>query len=145
MTTGAPARALSELARVVRPGGRLFVRVYNSRHPYRWIYRLLGPVCRGIASIPGGKTLLAVLVVPPFLLLTELAFLVLRGRLARIPPRVGWNFFADQLLTPHNSFHTADEVESWGRGAGCRPLAHQTVTLGQQVEVLFAKDGPQKP
>jgi SAM-dependent methyltransferase len=140
MTTGAPERAFGELARVTRPDGRLFVRVYNRHHPYRWIYRIFGPLCRGIAAAPGGKAVLAICVVPLFLVVTELAFLVLRGRFTRIAPRVGWNFFADQLLVPHNSFHTVEEVRAWGEAANCRCLADQTVTLGQQIEFLFVKD-----
>ena len=144
MTTGAPERAVAELARVTRPGGHLYVRVYNRRHAYRWIYEVFGPVCRAVASVPWGKSLLAVLVVPVFLLVTELGFLLTSGRFTRIAPRVGWNFFADQLLTPHNSFHTFEEVETWGRAARCRCVATQTVTLGQQLELLFVKDGPSR-
>jgi SAM-dependent methyltransferase len=139
MTTGAPERAFSELARVTRPGGHLFVRVYNRHHAYRWIYEIFSPICRALASLPGGKTLLGILVVPLFLLVTELGFLVLTRRFTRISPRVGWNFFADQLLVPHNSFHVPEEVREWGRRAGCRCLADQTVTLGQQIEFLFVK------
>jgi len=141
MTTGAPRRAFAELVRVARPGGRVFVRVYNARHPYRWIYPVAKPVCRAIAALPGGKTLLALTVVPLFLLVTEVGFLLLTGRFTRIPPRVGWNFFADQLLTPHNSFHTAEEVIAWGREEGLRCVAHQAITLGQQIEFVFEKDG----
>jgi len=142
MTTGAPERAFAELARVTRPGGQLFVRVYNRRHVYRWIYGIFGPLCRAIAAVPGGKTLLAIGVVPPFLLVTEAAFLILTGRFTRITPRVGWNFFADQLLVPHNSFHTVEEVREWGRAAKCRCVADQAITLGQQIELLFIKDMP---
>lgn len=139
MTTGAPDRAFRELARITRPDGHLFVRVYNRRHPYHWLYRLLGPACRAIAGVPGGKTLLAVFAVPIFILITELAFLVMRGRFTRIAPRVAWNFFADQFLVPHNSFHTAEEVRAWGAAANCRCLADQAVTLGQQIEFLFVR------
>jgi SAM-dependent methyltransferase len=140
MTTGAPHAAFAELARVTRPGGRLFVRVYNRRHPYRWIYGVFSPLCRAIAALPGGKTLLAVTVVPVFLLVVQLGFILLSGRPTRIGPRVTWNFFADQLLTPHVSFHSEDEVRAWGEAAGCRCVAAQAITLGQQVELLFAKD-----
>lgn len=140
MTTGAPERAFAELARVTRPGGHLFVRVYNRRNLYRWIYEVFGPACRAIASVPGGKTLLAIFVVPLFLVVTELAFLSLTGRFTRIPPRVAWNFFADQLLVPHNSFHIPEEVREWGRQASCTCLADQAITLGQQIEFLFRKD-----
>ena len=140
MTTGAPERAFAELARATRPGGQLFIRVYNRRHAYRWIYDIGSPICRAIASVPGGKTLLAISVVPLFLLVTEVGLLILSGRLTRISPRVGWNFFADQLLVPHNSFHVPEEVREWGRRAHCRCLADQAVTFGQQIEFLFMKD-----
>ena len=140
MTTGAPERAFAELARATRPGGRLFVRVYNRRHAYRWIYQIFSPLCRAIASVPGGKTLLAITVVPLFLLVIELGFLATTGRFAKISPRVGWNFFADQLLVPHNSFHVPEEVREWGRRSHCRCVADGAVTLGQQIEFLFVKD-----
>jgi SAM-dependent methyltransferase len=139
MTTGAPERAFAELARVTRPHGRLVVRIYNRRHPYRWIYTIFGPPCRAIAALPGGKALLALLVLPVFLAVTEIGLLLLTGRFTRIAPRVGWNFFADQLLVPHNSFHAVEEVRAWGRAAGCGCQSARTLTLGQQIELLFVK------
>lgn len=139
MTTGAPQRAFAELVRVTRPGGTVFVRVYNRRNAYFWAYRLLGPLCRGIARVPGGKTALAILVVPPFWLVLQLLVLVLRGRPVSMSPRVLWNIFADQFLVPHNSFHTEEELIAWGTAAGCRCESHQAITLGQQIEFLFVK------
>ncbi len=143
MTTGNPRGAFRQLVRVTRPGGTVFVRVYNRRNVYRWVYQLLGPVCRAVAAVPGGKTALSLLVVPPFYLVLQLLVLVLRGRFVGMSPRVLWNVFADQLLVPHNSFHTAEEVIDWGRAAGCRCEAHQAITLGQQIEFLFVKQDPQ--
>ena len=140
MTTSEPRDALAELVRVLRAEGRLFVRIYSRRHPYRWVFRLCGPVCRAVATLRGGMAILAVTVFPVFLLLVELAFLFLRGRFTRIPVGVGWSLFADQLLTPHNSFHTAEEIIAWAATEGCHAVAHQTVTLGQQIEFLFVKD-----
>lgn len=139
MTTGAPERAFGELARVTKPGGQLYVRVYNKRNVYRWIYQIGGPVCRAIAAIPGGTTLLALLVVPPFYLALQACILVLRGHPARMSPAVLWNVFADQLLVPWNSFHTAEELRAWGTAAGCRTVGEATITLGQQIEALFEK------
>ena len=140
MTTSEPRDALAELVRVLRAEGRLFVRIYSRRHPYRWVFRLCGPVCRAVATLRGGMAILAVTVFPVFLFLVELAFLFLRGRFTRIPVGVGWSLFADQLLTPHNSFHTAEEIIAWAATEGCHAVAHQTVTLGQQIEFLFVKD-----
>lgn len=140
MTTGAPERAFGELVRVLKPGGHFFVRVYNRRHVYRWVYELGAPICRAIAKLPGGTALLALLVVPPFWLVTELLFLLLRGRVVAMSPAVLWNVFADQLLVPHNSFHDVDEVRAWGARHGCRCLGDMAVTLGQQIEFLFVKE-----
>jgi len=139
MTTGDPERALRGLAESARPGGRLYVRVYNKRNVYRWIYQIGGPICRAIARIPGGTTLLALLIVPPFYLALQLCILVLRGRVTRMSPAVLWNVFADQLLVPWNSFHTIEELRGWGEAAGCAVLDEGTITLGQQIEVLFEK------
>ena len=140
MTTGNPEGALRELARATRPGGSLYVRVYNARNVYRWIYQLGGPPCRAIAALPGGRAFLAATIVPVFWLALQLAVLVLRRRPIAMSPGVLWNVFADQLLVPHNSFHTIEEVEAWGRRAGLRPVANETITLGQQIGVLFAKE-----
>jgi SAM-dependent methyltransferase len=126
MTTGNPAGALAELARVTRPGGRLYVRVYNHDNAYRIAYRIGGPICRAIAAVPGGTTALAILLVPPFYLLLQLAVLVLRQRFVRIGPRVLWNVFADQFLVPHNSFHTLDEVRAGGEANACRSIGEGT-------------------
>jgi SAM-dependent methyltransferase len=139
MTTGAPERAFRELTRVTKPGGRFYVRVYNRRNVYRWIYQLGSPICRAIARLPGGTTLLALLVVPPFWIALQLAVLVLRRRIVRMSPAVLWNVFADQLLVPHNSFHTVEEVRGWGEAAGLGCIGSRTITLGQQIELLFVK------
>lgn len=139
MTTGAPDRAFGELARATRPDGHLFVRVYARQHWYRWMYETLGPVCRAIASIPGGKTLLSIFVLPLFFVVAELGIFFSKGRFAAIPPRILWNTFADQLLVPHNSFHDPDEVKGWATRAGCRCVGEGSVTFGQQIEFLFVK------
>lgn len=140
MTTGDPEGAFRELVRVTRPGGTFFVRVYNADNVYRHVYEILGPVCRAIASVPGGKAALSILVVPPFWLVLQVLVLLLRGRPVSMSPSVLWNFFADQLLVPHNSFHTAAEVKDWGRRAGCRCDAEGAITMGQQIEFLFVKE-----
>lgn len=139
MTTGAPDRAFAELARATKPDGHLFVRVYARAHWYAWAYEFFGPICRGIASVPGGKTLLALLVVPAFWIVAQLGIFFSKGRFAWMSPTVLWNLFADQLLVPHNSFHDADEVKSWGTRAGCRCIGEGSVTFGQQIEFLFVK------
>lgn len=139
MTTGAPRRAFGELARLVRPGGRLFVRVYNRDHPYRWIFGLLGPLCRAVQRLPGGEALLRATAYPLFLAVLHLGLIALSGRPTRVPGRVGWSLFADQLLTPHNSFHAPDELLGWGAAEGLTCLRHQAITLGQQIELLFAR------
>ena len=140
MTTGDPEGAFRELVRVTRPGGTFFVRVYNARNVYRPVYEVLGPICRGIASIPGGKTALAIVAVPPFWLVLQTLVLLLRGRPIAMSPLVLWNFFADQMLVPHNSFHTVEEVKAWGERAGCRCEAESAITMGQQIEFLFVKE-----
>ncbi len=145
MTTGDPAGALRELCRATRAGGALYVRVYNRHHPYRWIYRLGGPVCRSIAALPGGTAVLALAVLPFFWLGLQLAMLALRRKAVRVTPGLLWNLFADQLLVPHNSFHTIPEVEAWGRATGLEPVANETITLGQQIGVLFRKPPREQP
>lgn len=139
MTTGDPCGAVRELARAVRPGGTVYVRVYHRHHPYRWLYRLAGPPCRAVAAAPGGRLALALTALPVFWLALQLTLLGLGRRPARLPPRMLWNIFADQLLVPHNSFHTLAELEAWGRAAGLEPLAGETITLGQQIGMLFRK------
>ena len=140
MTTPDPRRAFAELVRITRPGGRLFVRVYNRDNPYRFVYEVLGGICRAVARLPGGRALLAVTVYPLFLLALQIGCLLVAGRMTRFPRGAGWNLFADQLLTPHNSFHTVEEVIGWGREEGLRCVAHQAITLGQQIEFVFEKD-----
>lgn len=140
MTTPDPRRAFAELVRITRRGGRLFVRVYNRRHPYHWAYRLFGPLCRAIQRLPGGETALRLTLYPLFVVALQVGCVLVAGRPTRIPPGAGWNLFADQLLTPHNSFHTIEEVRAWGEAERCRCLGERTLTLGQQIELLFVKD-----
>ena len=43
-----PRRAVEECARVLAPGGRLYLRVYNRHSLYRWVYGTYGALLRAL-------------------------------------------------------------------------------------------------
>lgn len=53
--TPAPHAAIEECIRVLTPGGRLYLRVYNRRSPYRYVHATYGALLRRLDRRHGGR------------------------------------------------------------------------------------------
>jgi SAM-dependent methyltransferase len=134
MVTPDARASFRELARVLRPGGTLVVSVYDRRSWYYPVYRFGSPVVRRLREWIGDAGLRLTL----FPLWHLGVLLLLAAALRRplwLPLGVSWNLFHDQLTTPHCTFHTAPELETWARAEGLSveevrlEAARQLVTL----------------
>jgi len=127
--TGDTYRAFANLARVVRPGGKMYVWVYSSRKLS--LYKVIRDAMRISYRLPEDLLFgLCYMMAPPLKVyhLAKFAVRKLRGR--PITPRerreaqirtIAFELH-DDLAPPFQTRHTPDELVSWFRTAGFRDI-----------------------
>lgn len=125
-------RAFQECARILKPGGAMYLGVYNRRRYYYYLYTYPGRLARALERRSMGRALVMATIFPVY----YLAHLVKsRGKRTLSGAK---NFFYDYLMTPRASFHTREEIESWARAAGLA-LAVYDPSLGNVHTFSFVK------
>jgi ubiquinone/menaquinone biosynthesis C-methylase UbiE len=104
--------AFAECVRVLRPGGYIYLGIYNRRRLYYYIYRYAGPPVRWLDGSAAGRAALRMTLMPLYYLV----------HLAKSRGRRTWagarNFFYDYIITPQATFYTREEVTAWGDELG---------------------------
>lgn len=126
-------RSLSENIRVLRPGGHLYVGVYNRKGYYYYIYNVVGRPIRWLERFRIGKLIIYMTVFPLYY-----AVHLARSR-GRRSLKGAKNFFYDYIITPQASFHTRDEIASWG-AAEALELLDYNPSLGNVHVFVFRKN-----
>lgn len=127
-------RAFDENARVLKPGGHLYVAVYNRRGYYFYVYTYLGMPIRWLAKRPWGLRLVHATLLPAYYLVHLVKS---RGRRTW---RGATHFFHDYIMTPRASFHTRQEIEDWRRAAGLSLLEYDPA-VGNVHAFIFRRNG----
>ena len=126
--------AFAECVRVLRPGGYLYLGVYNRRRYYYYIYTYGGPPIRWLERSVAGRVLLALTLVPLYYV----------AHLAKSRGRRTWegakNFFYDYIITPQASFHTREEITAWGSAVRLEIVKYDA-SLGNVHVFIFRKPG----
>lgn len=107
-----PLRAFRENARILKPGGHMYLGVYRRKRYYYYVYTYLGPPIRWLEQRNWGRGLISATLLPIYY---AVHFVRSRGKRSWYGAK---NFFYDYIITPRASFHTYDEVVGWGRDAG---------------------------
>ena len=102
-------RSFSENARILRPGGRMYVGVYRRKRYYYYLYTYLGRPIRWLEKQAWGRTLVYSTLLPVYY-----AVHLIKSRGKRTW-RGAKNFFYDYIITPQATFHTREEIVEWGR------------------------------
>jgi ubiquinone/menaquinone biosynthesis C-methylase UbiE len=124
--------AFAENVRIVKPGGLLYLGIYNRRKHYYYLYTLLGGPIRSLESRASGRALLFGTIVPLYWLV----------HLIKSRGRRTWqgavHFFYDYFVTPRASFHTREEVCGWAHEEGLELLEYDP-SLGNVHVFVFRK------
>jgi len=102
-------RSFSENARILRPGGLMYLGIYRRERYYYYLYTYLGRPIRWLEKRPWGRALVYSTLLPVYY-----AVHLVKSRGKRTW-RGAKNFFYDYIITPQATFHTSGEIEEWGR------------------------------
>lgn len=121
-----PIMSFRELARVLKPGGKLLLGVYSWEGLYRSLYFFVSPQVKAVRKILGaqlGDLVLKVTAFPLYYLALSLALAVFQKRF--LPGlRRAWEQFGDDFLTPFARFYMREEMISLGEALGLRLIEH---------------------
>lgn len=127
-----PRAAFAECARILRPGGHLYLGVYNRRRYYYYIYTYAGPPVRWLERSAAGRAALRLTLIPLYYL----------AHLVKSRGKRTWsgaeNFFYDYMITPQASFHTREEVAAWADAFGLKIIKYDA-SLGNVHVFTFRK------
>jgi ubiquinone/menaquinone biosynthesis C-methylase UbiE len=130
--------AFRECARIVAPGGHLFVGVYNADDRYRFSYQVIGRLFRWIGSSRLGSAVLRVLIIPLwYVYFCYLRAWVTSGSISKLTYGRSINLFYDRYMVPRASFHTTEQLTAWGGECGLEVVA--SAQRGSMLEVLFRR------
>ncbi|KAA6183952.1 class I SAM-dependent methyltransferase [Thiohalocapsa marina] len=127
-------RSFEENARILKPGGYLYLGVYRRHGYYYYFYTYLGIPIRWLERRRWGRWLIHATLLPIYYLVHLIKS---RGRRTWKGAR---HFFYDYIITPRASFHTREDVEQWGRQNRLR-LAQYVAKVGNTHVFFFEKSG----
>ncbi|HYH81334.1 MAG TPA: methyltransferase domain-containing protein [Longimicrobium sp.] len=137
--TGDVERALAEVARVTRPGGRMYVTVYRSPSRYQAIYHTLGSALRAARELGTAAPAVARAIDhAAFAGYRAATRVVKRGRTGdRDALR---SVYEDYFLTPIATFHRPDDIRALLERAGCvvdelAPYRNQWLVIAHRIHV----------
>jgi ubiquinone/menaquinone biosynthesis C-methylase UbiE len=103
-----PWQSFCELARILRPGGLLYLGVYRRKRYYYYIYTHVGAPVRWLEKRSWGRALIHATLLPLYYCV----------HLVKSRGKRTWqgakNFFYDYIITPQATFHTREEIVQWG-------------------------------
>jgi SAM-dependent methyltransferase len=130
-----PQRAWQELVRITRPGGYIYLAVYNRWHPYFWlVHKATAPLrwmhWRGWSRVSRAAFALWRLAVQP---VSYLAF----GR--RLDARTCYALWMDQVLTPYAHLYTRHQLERLASSSGVEVVDMKYALRSLMIVALLRK------
>lgn len=133
-----PRYALRELRRIVRPGGGMFVSVYNRRSIYYPTYRYLGGAFRALVRW-GLEPLVRWVFVPLYAVAYAPIVWMALKKIVPVPYRQAAADFDDKFMNPYVLFYLLEEVEAWIRAEGLTCLRSGTHMASMMLGFLVKK------
>ena len=133
--TGDPRAAIAENARVVKPGGRLYLGVYKPGGRYEFLYRWPGRWIRAGLRHGVTKPLVYLLAMAPYY----------AAHAVKSAGRKSWSgakmLFFDYFVTPKVEFLSRETVEQWARETGLETVEYRTNAGSNVHSFVFRKAG----
>jgi ubiquinone/menaquinone biosynthesis C-methylase UbiE len=136
-----PRLAFHELARVLRPGGGLFLSVYNRRSVYFPVYKYAGGLFRKLVRCGLGWLVRGVFIPMYAAAYVPLVWLATR-RASHVPYAQAAADFDDKFLSPLAQFYRPREIEQWIEAEGMSCLDSGTHMAGMMLGFLIKKGQP---
>ena len=124
-------RSFEENARILKPGGYLYLGVYRRHGYYYYFYTYLGIPIRWLERRRWGRWLIHATLLPVYYLVHLVKS---RGRRTWQGAR---HFFYDYIITPRATFHTRVEIEGWGNGADLQLIDYVPVVGNTHVFMFY--------
>jgi SAM-dependent methyltransferase len=122
-----PTKCLRELSRILKPGGRLLLGVYNWENLYRKLYHFFNPPLGGLRQMgKPGDLLLKYLAFPPYHFALWLVLGLVQGKWSVPDWSTSWEQFGDFFLTPIARFYHQEELVTMGDAFGLEVLEMET-------------------
>ena len=131
--TDDPFRAFTELVRITRPGGLIYLNVYNRFHPYYYIvHRAAFPLRYAYwnwsRKVGDAAYWAARFVFQPLAYVTMGRFL---------DEQTGRTMFMDQVMTPRAHLFTRRQLDRYARQCGCTVEAYRFNRFGLMLSALM--------
>lgn len=134
-----PRKAFSELSRVTKRGGEMWLVVYNKRHPYFYLYTYVGSFFRIIKKIFIGEFLINYVGIFLYYCIYYILQIIVRKNFRPMQFSQAVNMFYDTFMTPIASFHTFEEIGSWAKEENFKIIAKRTEVAGQVLSFRLKK------
>jgi|GEM_PF-253635 len=133
-----PRRAFHELARLLRPGGGMFLSVYNRNSIYYPIYTYVGGLFRTLSRRGFGWLLRAVFIPLYAAVYVPIVWLASR-QVIRVPYAQAAADFDDKFLSPVAHFYKPREIEAWIEAEGLSCLDSGTHMAGMMLGFVIKR------
>ena len=125
-------RSFCENARILRPGGVMYVGVYRRKRYYYYAYTHLGRPIRWLEKRAWGKAVICATLLPIYY---AVHLVKSRGKRTWYGAK---NLFYDYVITPQATFHTREEITEWGRNNGLELIEYDE-NVGNVHAFVFSK------
>jgi SAM-dependent methyltransferase len=128
-------KAFREIVRITKPGGKIFINVYNFYNPYFWVvHKMTWPLRLFYWHV--SEKIVDVIFPPIFLIMAILSRLVLKSPLDR---KSAMTLFMDQVMTPRAELFTKRKLTRYGKAAGVTVMKFRYNKAFLMLSVIFEK------
>jgi ubiquinone/menaquinone biosynthesis C-methylase UbiE len=131
--TDDPFQAFSELVRITRPGGTIYLSVYNKYHPYFYlVHRAAAPIRYLYWNVSRSVFYVAF---PPAAALLQLAYLAKTRRPVDLPTLKAK--FMDEVMTPKAALFTKNDIQKYAEACGAEVETFEFFTGYTMIQALI--------
>jgi SAM-dependent methyltransferase len=128
-------KAFREIVRITKPGGKIFINVYNIYNPYFWVvHKMTRPLRLCYWHI--SEKIVDVIFPPIYLVMAMLSRLILKSPLDR---KSAMTLFMDQVMTPRAELFSKGKLSRYGKSAGVVAKMFRYNKAFLMISVVFEK------